>query len=269
MSARAPGRMLIELGLSGEDAEAVATAVALARLLGLDLRGVFVEDEALLALAGHSFARELQMPGHAWMPIEVGDVMAELDLAAARSRRMLEAACAGCGLTGGFELLRGDRADWLAGICAAEDVVALGTPGSAAGWAFGGFARAWRAARASAASVLLLPPRAIRRRGPVAMLVSDGAAEEIALRVAAAQGEALVLLEPPGASGAAMEERARHASIGVSRRRIRAQDAGAIAAALRPAEESLLVLGRDAVAALAADEAPRLAALRHVPVLLR
>lgn len=269
MSARAAGRMLIDLGLSGADAEAVAAAAALARLLELELRGVFVEDEALLALAGHPFARELQLPGHAWMPMAHGEVAAGLGLAAAQARRALEAACAGCGLTGGFEVRRGDPADCLAGLCAAEDVVALGTPGSAAARAFGAFARSWRAARASVASVLLLPTRAARRRGPVAMLATDGAAEEVALRVAAAQGTGLVVLEPPGVSGAALEARARRAAIMVSRRPIRALGAGAIAAALRPAEESLLVLARGAAAALAEDEAPRLAALRRVPVLLR
>lgn len=260
-------RMLIDLGHGGSDGGGIEAAALVARRLELDLLGIFVEDEALLALAGHSFARELRLPSHAWSAMAPQEVAAGLGLAAEASRRLLAAQCARLGIAGGFEVRRGDPGDCVAGLCEAADILALGAPESAAGRTFGSFPRAWRAALGSAASVLLLPARPARRGGPVAALAGAGEAGGLALRLAQAAGERLLLLEPPGVSGAAMEDSAGRAAVAVTRRRIGGTGAGAILEGLGAAQESLLVLARDA--AQAGDGPPRIAAQRRIPVLVR
>ncbi len=263
MSTRPPRhRVLLELGLAG-DAAGIEAAALLAQQLGHELLGVFVEDEALLALAGHGFARELRLPGHGWSPIEAGEVAAEFDAAAARLRRRLEAECARLGVPAGFEVMRGEVGVCVAGLCGVADILVIGAPESAAGRAFGGFRRGWRAALESEAGVLLVPPRLARRHGPVVGLATDAEAEAMARRIAAAAGERLVLLEPPGVPHPAGRE------AGVMRRRVRALTSAAILEGLGGIAESLLVLPRAAVAAQDEEAAPRLAVLRRVPVLVR
>jgi hypothetical protein len=260
-------RMLLDLGQSAGDGGGIEAAALLARLLELDLLGVFVEDEALLALAGHSFARELRLPSHAWSAMAAGEVEAGLCVAAERSRRLLVAHCARLGIAGGFEVLRGDAGSCVAALCEAADILALGAPDSAAGRAFGSFPRAWRAALGSAASVLLLPSRVARRGGPVVTLASRGGVDEMALRLARAAGETLLVLEPPGISGDATAEQAGRAAVALTRRRIGGTGAAAILEGLGTTRESLLVLARDS--ARAGDGPPRIAAQRRVPVLVR
>ena len=262
-----PPRMLIDLGLASGDGGGIEAAAMLAQLLALELRGVFVEDEALLALSAHPFARELRLPAHAWSPLETQEVAAGLDATAARLRRLLEAQGARLGIPAAFEVLRGDAGACIAGLCCGADILALGTPESAAGRSFGTFPRAWRAALGSPASVLLLPSRLARRRGPVALVASDGEAEAVALRLAAATGEGLLILEAPGMPGEAAAERARRAALRVTLRRIGAGDAGAIAEGLGAARESLVVIARGSAGE--GEAPPRLAAQRRVPVLLR
>lgn len=276
MSAPArPRRLLLDLGHAAEGRDGIEAAAFVARLLELDLLGVFVEDEALLTLAGLPFARELRMPSHAWTAMESAQMATDLGKAAARLRRLLQEQSARLGIAAGFEVRRGDPATCMAAMRGDADMLGLVAPGSAAGRSFGAFPRAWQAARRSQAPVLLLPPGAAPRRGPVAAVgAAAGSAQlDLALRLAAATQEALVLLTPPGEEGAeeAAAQRARAAGLGEVRlevRPLRAASAAGIAERLGPAEEGLLLLARDIAAALEGDGAPRLAAQRRVPVLV-
>ncbi|MBR0683722.1 hypothetical protein GXW74_24810 [Roseomonas eburnea] len=271
-----PRRLLLDLGQAAAGHDGIEAAALIARMLELDLLGVFVEDEALLALAALPFARELRLPSHAWSTIEAPQVAAELGQTAARLRRLLEQHCARLGIPAGFEVVRGDPAACLAGLRGDADMLALVAPGTAAGRSFGAFPRAWDAALRSDAPVLLLPPGGGRTRGPV-VSISEAAGMaplDLALRLAAASGEDLLLLQPPGAglSAEAAAERAHASGLGevrVKARPLRALSAGAIAEGLGTARERLLVLAREVAAAFGGDGAPRLAAQRHAPVLVR
>jgi hypothetical protein len=65
---------------------------------------LFVEDEALLALAERPFARELRLPSHEWQPVEAGHIAAELRHAAADARRLLHEVAATRGVSNAFEV---------------------------------------------------------------------------------------------------------------------------------------------------------------------
>ncbi|MBR0673820.1 hypothetical protein [Neoroseomonas soli] len=269
-------RLLLDLGHAAAEQEGIEAAAQIARLLELDLLGVFVEDEALLALAALPFARELRLPTHAWTAMEASRLTTDFGQTAARLRRMLEENCARLGIPSGFEVVRGDPAACLSGRCGEADMLALVAPSSAAGRSVGAFPRAWHAALHSEAPVLLLPPRARRQRGPVASVAGEGgtAQLDLALRLAAAAGEGLLLLRPPG-PGVSVEEaveRARAVGLGevrVATRPLRALTARGIEEGLGSVEERLVVLAREAAITFDHDGAPRLAAQRRVPVLVR
>lgn len=274
MSAPPPGRLLLDLGEASAERDGIEAAAAIARLLELELRGIFVEDEALLALAALPFARELRLPSHAWAGMEATRLAADLGRMAARLRRLLSQHSARLGVRSAFEVLRGDPAQCLSGLCGEADVLALMAPDSAAGRSLGAFRRAWDAAQRRAAPVLLLPAAGARQGGPVAAVGGEDAGSlDLALRLAAAAGEDLILLQPPGAAqrADALAERARARGLGpvrVRARPLRALASGAVADSLGPARERMVVLAREAAEAFDDDGAPRLAAVRRVPVLI-
>lgn len=270
------GRLLLELGALAADQQGIEAAARLACLLDLQLHGVFVEDEALLRLAGLPFARELRLPSHAWASLQADEMTLALSRTAAQLQRAIRQHCARLGIGFGFEIVRGDPAVSLARLSASSDILALATPGSAAGQAFGCFPGAWRAALGSAASVLLLPPRIVRGSGPVASVVAENAepALRLALRIAAGTGEALLALIPPGEERAAEVTLARLRAEGfgdvpIAMRSLSAMTDTAIIQSLYRQAERLLILARGAPTALVEEAPPRLAWRRRVPVLMR
>jgi hypothetical protein len=118
-------------------------------------------------------------------------------------------------------------------------------------------------------TVLMLPPRLVRTRGPVAAVISDaGAAEvELAVRVAVTSGEALILLSAADdrqtAEVVAAAEAAGVTAARIVVRALAAPTGEAILAGLAGAAERLLVLPRLRVGARLSP----LAAARGVPVL--
>ena len=100
-------------GASPPSRAATSAAARLARLLEAELRGIFVEDEALHALAALPFAREFRLPGHAWTRMAAPSLGGDF----AQLRRLLRDAAAEMGIEPAFEVMRGDPAACLAGLC--------------------------------------------------------------------------------------------------------------------------------------------------------
>ena len=268
-------RIIFELSHGAADADALHAVAELARLLGLVLHGLFIEDEAVLSLAALPFAREFHLGRNAWSPMDQERVAAEFRATAGRVRLTLEAAAAALGVASAFEVLRGDPAEVVAALSRADDIVVVADPGVAVGRAAYGFARLCTAAHRSAASVMLMPARVARRTGSVVVLATGAAdpALEIAGRIAVAANEALiVLLRPAGgetahrAAAAALRERA--GAIGLSRervvlRRVHGERVDDVLQALAGQRERLIVLSH-----LPGHDAARIAAQRRVPVLV-
>ncbi|MBS0520033.1 MAG: hypothetical protein JSR90_15170 [Proteobacteria bacterium] len=192
-------RAVLAMGPGAVDRQTLREMVEFARLLDLEMLGLFVEDETMLGLADLPFARELRLPDHAWHRFDAGRMAAELDAAAAEARRLFEQESAAHGLPRRFEIRRGDPAAVL-GTLAATDILVVGEPESGAGMATTTITRVRRAALQSSATILILPPVAMVGSGPVALLAAGTSDPAFALasHVAAAVGEELVMVASPG-----------------------------------------------------------------------
>ena len=63
-------RAVLGMGIGNIDRDMLREAAEFARLLELDMLGVFIEDPSLIELAALPFARELRLPGHDWQALE-------------------------------------------------------------------------------------------------------------------------------------------------------------------------------------------------------
>lgn len=265
-------RLIVELG-AGADPAALRAAAGFARLLGLDLHCVFVEDEAVLTLAELPFAREIRLPTHEWTPLASDRLAEELRHAAEQARRGMQETAAALGISNVFEVLRGDPAACIAGLCSTTDIVVVTQP-AAAGARFGGD-RLPDAVHGMAAAVLLLPGGLEERSGPVVAVLRDAAdpALEVAARIAVEADSALLILLPggPQAPISAAIDRAR--ALALSGARIAGQalandDADSVVDALGGVLEQLIVIGRADSGAGSPAGAMQLATVRGVPVLI-
>ena len=121
-------RLILDLCHGASDAETMRAAAEFARLLGLDLYCLFIEDEALLALAELPFAREIRLLTHDWSPIDADTIEAELRQAANETRRLLDEIIQGVGISSEFAVLRGDPAACIAALCRSGDIVVIAEP---------------------------------------------------------------------------------------------------------------------------------------------
>lgn len=269
-------RLLLDLCHLAQEPDGISAAAEFAQLLQRELVGVYVEDEALCSLAGLPFARELQLPAHAWSPIGTAGVEAAFREAALRLRGILQRQGSHHGVASRFECARGDPAGFVAAMSRETDILAIGLPPGPSGRAFGSFRDAWRAAMRSRAAILLLPARIARRRGPIAAILGDeglqGAAT--AATLAAATGEDLLLLRgrrEPEASPVALREALRAAGLEEARLRMLVLDRDtpeAVAQALTRAAGRMLLLDRRRGGPDGAEDALALSEALRIPILM-
>ena len=240
-------RAVLGLGTGSVDRGMLRAAAEFARLLKLEMLGVFIEDRSLLGLAALPFARELRLPGHEWQTLEPQRVGDELRAAAQRAQRLFQQEIASQGLACRFEVRPGDSATLASDVAQSSDVLIIVEPVALDALAPGS-EPARRAALASAAAVLLLPRSGMPRGGPVAAVAAGPSDPCFALasRIAAAAGERAIAI--PG-------ESASTATLLASLQRV-----------LGPPRERLLILPRRATMN---EEMPQeIAAQRKVPVLV-
>jgi len=264
-------RLVLAVGHGDASTETMREVAELARLLGLDLHCVLVEDEALFTLTALPFARELRLPNHEWRPIETTRLADEYAGMARELRRTL----AQLGVAHALEVLRGDPAASIGTLCQASDIIVLADAGTGRRPRLLPVDRLQEAARRSAASVLLLPARPPTRATPVAAMLADSADRslEVAARIAASTGAALLVVLAGAAAGAAETVRATAASLGVPARLLEIREApgrdlAGLLHALGRTHERLIVLDHAAWPMAGDGIASRLAAARGVPVLV-
>jgi hypothetical protein len=249
---------------TGTSRDTIRQAAQWARLLDLEMHGVFVEDEAVHGMAAYAFAREFRLPTHAWQPINPDRIAEDFRHAANTAKRQLDAVAAATGVRAAFHVLRGDPSGEVAQLLCASDIVVLTEPSLGSEGLTQSFLRSWQSACGSAASVLLLPPGRIRTHGPVAALSFGDRGARTAAHIAGRAGEALLLLGPekplvlpPNLT----EDRVR-------RRALTAIAEAALAQALGDPREQVLVLDRDGLSTEQERAVLRVAAARGTPVLL-
>lgn len=232
-------RALLALDLDAPHRDVVELAARMAKLLKLNLVGLFALDDTLRALAGYPSARELVPAGHAWRQIDLDRIVHEQMLAADSARRLLSQLAGAVGVPSAFETVPGPLSKVLASMSCPSDILVVAEPRRASANVTRSFSLAVDAAIRSAASVLFVPRTAQLRRGPIIGITGspDDPGVTIASAIAAAAREELVLIETSQRIGPLLRN------------------------------ESLIVLTRGGVAG-ADDVGLSLAEQRRVPVLI-
>lgn len=262
-------RLVLELGVGPADPAFIRAAAQFAHGLGLDLHGLFIEDESLLTLAAYPVAREIRLPSRQWAPLDANRIAEDLHLAAESARRQMFQALSTLGLHGGFEVVRGDPHGCVCGMCCDTDIIVV--TANHRHHAHPGDSRTLlrRAAAESAASVLVLPDATLPRHGPIVVAAEapDDPGLLAAARIASADRAPLLVLMPEG-SGTMDVATVPLPPDRVQTHAVAGLHPDDLLRALSHVRERLLVVTRRVAGALGSDGAARIATLRRVPVLV-
>jgi hypothetical protein len=117
-------RIVVGLDTSFMAREALALAARVAASVDAGLRGIFVEDENLLALTALPFAREISMTGSV-SPVDQGDMLRAMQAQAQIARRILERTAAEANVVCTFDVARGHKLATLAAQADATDTLII------------------------------------------------------------------------------------------------------------------------------------------------
>lgn len=254
-----PRRIVVGLDTNFMAREALALAARVAASVDAGLRGVFVEDENLIALSGLPFAREISFSGEV-RGLDESRMLRAMQAQAETARRILERVATEAHVQWSFDVARGRPLASLASAASADDTLIIRA--NAANPREVG--RAVRAATRDARADVLLAARGVAVSAAFARsspLNRQGAESSVRPLAAIDEGSSL------GEGCVAFAETLAH-RIGAPFRRIFARgfSAADVAAAARNAGAGLIVvnagwLGDD-------DDAARLSAAAGCPVLL-
>ena len=222
-------RMVVGLPHSATDYTSVAFTTQLAELLGLDVLGLFVEDENLAGLAALPCVRELRSLGGGWHPIDAAQLRQGTGQAAADARRRFEEAAKALSVGARFNLARGMMADIIHSQSNVDDIIAIIEPKNPAERVTHQYKELVDVAFNAPSATLLVPSHIVRRAGPVIAIASSGQDSSIraALGIAASIKERLIVLAPPEVDQAAMARSAGTSGVAIDWRPLRAETADA------------------------------------------
>jgi len=198
-------RILVAIDASAASLDALAAAAALAVRLGSELKGLFVEDEDLLRLAGLPFADIVRTPGGERERIDPASAEVALRAIGARARDAVERAAERHRVEWSFQVSRGRVAAEVLAASESADLVVLGAAGHGRP-ARGAVGETARAAAARVRTPVLLLARGAHLAGEV-VAVDDGTPAGTravgAARQLAREGRppTVVCTEDPAASG--------------------------------------------------------------------
>jgi hypothetical protein len=174
----------------------LSMAVDVARLLGLDLFGLFVEDESLLHLAALPFAREFNPLG-GWRAVDGAQLIRDLQAAASSAQRSFAEAVKSLPTSCEFVTVRGSMAEAISAHARPDDIVMLSAPAAVGEYSAGRFPPLIDTALQSAAAVLLIPRQIARHAGDVVAIAArpDDPSIRLAAGIARAANEELVIIE--------------------------------------------------------------------------
>jgi len=177
-------RIVLGLDQPASDQAALRFAADFAKLLRLDLFGLFAEDPSLVHLAELPSLREFRVLERQWRPIEGRSLSGDLESSASAARRAFEDMALAIGVKRRFEIVRAKTMDAIASVSGETDIVMVSESKTPAHFCIPSFAEIVAAAMATPAAVLLLPNPVARLRGPV--LVIGESAEDPSVASAAA-----------------------------------------------------------------------------------
>jgi hypothetical protein len=245
-------RIVVALDAAADIATAIGLAASVARSLELELHAMLVEDENLRRLVDLPFVQAVDTATAQRAPFDLAALRREMDLTAARIRRLLESCAAAQPLPWSFEVrqaaIGAEPAD-----LAQNELLALGM----ASRPVAGLARMrspWRATVSRMRRPLLLIAEQAAAEGGVVALYgaheSDNRGIETSLRIARAWRKPLTVLVPETLATAAQREiRARLQSdlAGAVLKEIAAPSPKVLREFLKTAAASLAVLRRESL----------------------
>ncbi len=117
-------RIVVGLDTGFMAREALALAARVAASIDAGLRGIFVEDENLLALTALPFAHEISMSGSI-IAIDQNDMLRAMQVQAQIARRILERTAAEAHIVCTFDIARGHKLATLAAHASASDTLII------------------------------------------------------------------------------------------------------------------------------------------------
>jgi len=260
-------RMVLGLPHSAIDYGSVTFAAELADLLGLDLIGIFAEDDRLMDLAVLPCVREFRLSGDGWHRLDAAQLERSSNQMAAEARRLFGDAVKALRIGTRFDLLKGQIAEAIGSQSMADDILAVIMPRNPAERVTYQFRQLLNAALSRPGATLVVPSRISRRRGPIVVIAGNehDTSAEVGLRLARAAQERLIVLTPAGANEP-MPAPPIAGMAAVDWRSTRSSQIGLpeLSSLLALTAERLVVLSR----AVDVNLASQLASERGVPVLL-
>jgi hypothetical protein len=187
-------RVVLGFSLGASDRTAVRFAAGFAKLLRLDLLGLFAEDPSLARVAALPALREFRLIERQWRPIEGRNLTSDLEKCAAIARQTFDEIARTTGVVRRFEVVHARMMEAIASASVEGDVVVLVEPRSPAQFAQETFAEAVAAALATPAAVMVVPSPVARERGHI-LAVSETAEDESVVSAAAIAAAANERLE--------------------------------------------------------------------------
>lgn len=170
-------RIVLGLDQAGSDRAVIRFAADFARLLRLDLFGLFAEDPSLARLAALPSLREFRLLERQWQPIEGRSLSADLERCVAVARQSFEDIARATGVARRFEVVQARTLEALASVSSESDIVVVAEPRPPAPPARETFSEAVAAALATPAGVLVVPSRIVRTHGSI-LAISETADDE-------------------------------------------------------------------------------------------
>ena len=265
-------RIVVALDASQSSLAALETAAELAAALRAELRGLFVEDENLVRLAGHPLAREFDRISARPRTLQQQELRRHLARQAQQVERALSEQAEIRKVVWSFRTVRGHVTREVRAAASQADLLVVGSRGRSPGSAVGSTARALLR---ELPTLLLVTPARGRGLGPVFVIYDGSEIAERALRLASdiATSRSLpirVLIVPDGeVSGlrdravSVLGERAGQAAYD----KLDPHHLRGAPALLRARGCGLLVTSRGAIQALG-DQAAEWIASLHCPLLV-
>jgi hypothetical protein len=191
-------RMVLGLPHSAKDYVSVAFTAELADLLGLDLVGIFAEDESLIDLALLPCVREFRLAGGGWHRLDVEQLARSSSQAAADARRLFADAAKILRGAARLDVIKGHIAEAIGLQSAPSDIIVVIEPTNPAERVTHQFRQFMDMALSAPTAALLVPSRITRRKGPVVAIAASerDASIQVGLKVAEAAREKLLVLSP-------------------------------------------------------------------------
>jgi hypothetical protein len=260
-------RMVLRLPHSASDYASVTFVAQFAELLGLDVVGMYIEDESLANLAALPCVRELQLLGGGWRPIDAAELARGSAQQAVDARRLFQEAAGRSRASASFNLAKGSMAEVIASQSNTDDIIVVIEPKNPAERVTHQFRQLMDVAFNAPVSLLIVPSRLARQSGPVVAIATSEHDPSIrtALAIATTTKERLIIAAPPQFKGELMLS-THVGNVPVDRLVLATPTDGAeLASALAHIKERFMVLSRDGFDHLMP---PQLASGRGVPVLV-